>query len=93
MTTPTKGPAFRTGAAGTPINGLDANLAGGYIVNPLNAGVSLLVDPTGPASTVANGSTLAIPPGQPFYAIAGSTLPVSVVSTLDNHTFVSVQWK
>jgi hypothetical protein len=93
MTTPTAGLANKTPATpGQAINALAANLTGGYILNPATAPGLLYVDPTGPASISANGTTLALPPGQPFYVIPGSTLPVSVASTFPNHQFVSVQW-
>ncbi|HXB11575.1 MAG TPA: hypothetical protein VNZ45_06295 [Bacteroidia bacterium] len=77
---------------GTPVNALDIALVGGYVFNPLNAPGNLLVDPTGPASTAANGTTMALPPGQPFYAIPDSTMYVSVASTFPSHQFVAVQW-
>ena len=94
MTTPTPGLAFITPAtAGTPINALDTGLGGGYIVNPASSTANLNVDPTGPASLTANGTTLSLPPGQTFFAIPNSTIPVSVVSSIPDHFFVSVQWK
>lgn len=92
--TPTAGLASVTSPTpGTPINALDVNLAGGYIFNPVNAQGPLYVDPTGPASTTANGTTLALEAGQTFYAIPYSTLPVSVASTLSSQSFVCVQWE
>ena len=94
MSVPTAGLAYITPSTpGHPINALDANLEGGYILNPIDAPGTLYVDPTGPASTTANGTTTALPPGQPFYAISQSTVPVSVASQVANHQFVSVQWK
>lgn len=91
--TPQPGLASQTPATpGEPIDALGVNLSGGFISNPPNAPGYLYVDPTGPASTTANGTTLALPPGQPFYAIPGSTLPVSVASTFSNHQFTAVQW-
>jgi hypothetical protein len=93
MATPTAGLANQTSSQpGQPINALAASLSGGYILNPASAPGYLYIDPTGPASITANGTTLALPPGQPFYAIPGSTLPVSVTSTFPNHQFVAVQW-
>jgi hypothetical protein len=93
MATPTAGLTGQTPIIpGNPVNALAANLSGGYILNPATAPGLLYIDPTGPASISANGTTLALPPGQPFYAIPGSTLPVSVASTFPNHQFVSVQW-
>jgi hypothetical protein len=93
MATPTAGLASQTSSQpGQPVNALAANLSGGYILNPATAPGVLMVDPTTAASISANGTTLALAPGQPFYAIPGSTLPVSVASTFPNHKFVSVQW-
>jgi hypothetical protein len=94
ITTPTAGLAHITpGTAGQAINALDVNLTGGYVQNPPNATTNLNVDPTGPASLTANGTTLALTPGQTFLAIPYSTLPVSVCSSDVNHSFISVQWK
>jgi hypothetical protein len=94
MTIPTVGLAWTTGrAAGIPVNALDAGLTGGYIVNPASSTADLMIDPTGSASLAANGTTLALPPGQTYFAIPNSTLPVSVVSSVPDHIFVSVQWK
>jgi hypothetical protein len=94
MTIPTAGLAFICPATpGTPINALGTNLIGGYILNPITAPGVLYVDPTGPASTSANGTSSGLAPGQPYYAIAGSTVPVSVASAFANHQFISVQWK
>jgi hypothetical protein len=94
MTIPTAGLAYVTSdTPGTPVNALDVNLAGGYIENPITAPGTLYVDPTGPASTAANGTTSSILPGQSFDAIPYSAVPVSVVSQFASHQFVSVQWK
>jgi hypothetical protein len=93
MATPTPGIASQTPAIpGQSVNALSPNLTGGYIFNPADAPTYLYVDPTGPASTVANGTSMALAPGSPYYAIPGSTLPVSCASNVPNHTFVSVQW-
>jgi hypothetical protein len=93
MATPVPGLAWQTPAtAGQPINAIGANMSGGYVSNPSNAPGVLYVNPTGPASNVANGTTIALPPGQPFYVIPQSTLPISVASDFPNHVFVSVQW-
>jgi cellulase/cellobiase CelA1 len=94
MTIPTAGLAYVCSATpGQPVNALDANLAGGYVENPLTAPGVLYVDPTGPASVTANGTTSAISPGQSFYAISYSSVVVSVASNYPNHQFISVQWR
>jgi hypothetical protein len=91
--TPTPGIANITSSIpGQPVDALSANLSGGYIFNPSGSPTNLYVDPTGPASTLGNGSSMAIQPGGTYYAIPGSTLPVSVASTVPNMGFVSVQW-
>ncbi|HSY76779.1 MAG TPA: hypothetical protein VK890_07980 [Bacteroidia bacterium] len=91
--TPTAGLASQCPAVpGNPINALSPGLTGGYIYNPNDAPGFLYVDPTGPASTVANGTSMALAPGQAFYAIPASTIPVSVASNIASHYFVSVQW-
>jgi hypothetical protein len=93
MTTPTAGLNSQTGAPGIPVAALDINQIGGYVHNPVSASTVLYVDPTGPASTTANGTTMALNPGQTFYAIPESTLQVSVAATDANHQFVAVQWQ
>lgn len=94
MTIPTVGLAFVCSTTpGQAVNALDANLAGGYVENPLTAPGNLYVDPTGPASTSANGTTSAIAPGQSFNAIPYSQVPVSVASNFPSHQFISVQWR
>jgi hypothetical protein len=91
--TPVSGLASSTPATpGQPVNALDIALVGGYIFNPIDAPGPLYVDPVGPASTTANGTTMALPPGQPFYAITDSTMYVSVASNFSSHAFVAVQW-
>jgi hypothetical protein len=92
-TTPVVGLAWQTPATpGTPVNALDVNLRGGYIYNPIDAPANLFVDPVVPASVTANGTTMALVPGQSFFAISFSTNFVSVASTIASHSFVSVQW-
>lgn len=91
--TPTPGIANTTpNTPNSAVNALSANLTGGYIFNPATAPSSLYVDPTGPASTTGNGTSMAVSPGATYYAIPGSTLPVSVASSVPSHQFVSVQW-
>jgi hypothetical protein len=93
MATPVPGLAWQTpDTIGQPVDAISANQSGGYVSNPFNAPGPLYVDPTGPASNEANGTTIALPPGQPYYVIPNSTLPISVASDFVNHAFVSVQW-
>jgi hypothetical protein len=93
MATPVRGPNYSTPATpGVAVNALNSNLTGGYVINPVDAPGVLYVDPVGPASTLANGTTLALQPGQAFFAIQTSTLPVSVASQIPSHNFISVEW-
>ena len=85
--------------AGNSVQVTEGTAIGGWIINPASAidqGISrpdiLYVDPTGPASVSPNGTSMALAPGTPYYAIPGSTLPLSVASNIPNHAFISVQW-
>lgn len=100
MATPVQGPNTQTSAtAGIPVNAIDQNQAGGYIVNPLTAadqGLSvaevLYVDQVEPANTSANGTTIALQPGQSYTVIPNTTTPVTVASASPNHKFTAVEW-
>lgn len=99
MSTPQQGLVVTTGAAGSPVNAIAANQGGGYIVNPLEAADQgqataepLYVNQVGPATTVANTTTLALQPGQSYACIPGATTPVSVASKVANHRFTAVMW-
>jgi hypothetical protein len=100
MSTPQSGPATQTGGtAGIPVNAIDPNQTGGYIVNPLAAadqGLAtsepLYVNQVGPAGVVANGTTIALQPGQSYTVIPNTTTPVSVASNSPNHKFTAVEW-
>jgi len=72
MATPNAGSASQTPTSpGVPVNAIAPNQSGGYIVNPLlaidqgltNAEV-LYVNQVGPATVNANGTTIALQPGQ-----------------------------
>jgi len=92
MTTPIAGLISQTSATpSAPLNAIQALLTGGYINNPFSATIPLYVDPTGPA-IIGSGTAMALAPGQTFYIIPNSTLPVSVASTVANHPFIAVQW-
>jgi hypothetical protein len=100
MTTPVAGLASQTPAtAGQPVNAIDVNQSGGYVVNPaaaadqgLSAPEVLYVNQVGPATLQANGTTIALQPGQSYNVIPSTTTPVSVASVNANHKFTSVQW-
>jgi hypothetical protein len=100
MTTPVAGLVTQTpGTGGIPANAIAANQAGGYIVNPASAadqGLAvaevLFVNQVGNATTTANGTTIALQPGQSYTVIPNTTTPVSVCSLSANHQFTAVQW-
>jgi D-lyxose ketol-isomerase len=52
----------------------------------------LYVNQVGPADTQANGTTIALEPGQSYTVIPSTTTPVSVASNSPNHKFTAVQW-
>jgi len=100
MAPPNAGSASQTPTSpGVPVNAIAPNQSGGYIVNPLlaidqgltNAEV-LYVNQVGPATVNANGTTIALQPGQSYTVIPNTTSPVSVASLSANHKFTSVQW-
>jgi hypothetical protein len=99
-TTPVAGLASQTGGTpGIPVSAIAANQSGGYIVNPFAAadqGLAvaevLFVNQAGAAITNANGTTIALQPGQSYTVIPSTTTPVSVCSLSANHKFTAVQW-
>jgi hypothetical protein len=100
MTTPVPGLATQTpSTANQPIAAIDVNQAGGYITNPIqpaDQGLAtaepLYVNQVGPATTLANGTTIALQPGQTYSVIPYTTTQVSVASASPNHKFTAVQW-
>lgn len=100
MTIPLAGLASQTPATpGLPVNAIASNQSGGYIVNPLSAvdqGLAtaevLYVNQVGPSDTQANGTTIALQPGQSYTVIPATTTPVSVASLSPAHKFTAVQW-
>lgn len=99
-TTPVQGLVTQTSATpGLPSNAISANQSGGYIVNPLLAadqGLStaeaLFVNQVGPCDVNANGTTIALQPGQSYTVIPQTTTAVSVASLSANHKFTAVMW-
>ena len=100
MSTPVSGPNTQTpGTPGTTVVAIDQNMSGGYIVNPLSAadqGLTtaevLFVNQVTLAATVANGTTIALQPGQSYTVIPNTTTPVTVASLSPNHKFTAVEW-
>ena len=83
----------------TSITVIPANQAGGYIVNPLTSedqGLDtnevLYVDQVGPARTAANGTTIALQPGQSYSVIPFTLTPVTASSKSASHKFTAVCW-
>src|SRR5262245_29321351 len=101
MSAPVAGPNLQTSATpGTAVIGVAANQAGGYIVNPTavaDQGLTgdaqvLFVNQVTNATTQANGTTIALQPGQSYSVIPFTTTPVTVSSGSANHKFTAVQW-
>lgn len=100
MATPVVGVATITPTTpGLSVTAIAANQAGGYIVNPLAAadqGLAtaepLYVNQVGTAGTAANGSTIALQPGQSYTIIPNTTTPVNVASFSASHKFTAVMW-
>jgi len=100
MATPIAGLAFQTPAsAGVPVNAIAANQSGGYIVNPTTAadqGLTtaevLYVNQVQNCTVQANGTTIALQPGQTYTIIPNTTTPVSVAAPSASHKFTAVQW-
>jgi hypothetical protein len=96
--TPAPGTNAVTVAPAVPVQAAPPNINGGYIVNPLSAGdqglataETLYVDPVSPAPGLeANGTTVALLPGQSFDLIPGTTLPTTVVTPSGGHMFTVV---
>jgi hypothetical protein len=100
MSTPQAGLTNITSStAGIAVSAIASNQTGGYIVNPFLAadqGIAtaevLYVNQVGPATVQANGTTIALQPGQSYTVIPNTTTPVSVASSSPNHKFTAVQW-
>jgi hypothetical protein len=100
MATPVVGPATQTSATpGTAVPAIDVNQAGGYIVNPtlaadqgLGTAEVLYVNQVTNATLQANGTTIALQPGQSYSVIPNTTTPVTVSSNGASHKFTAVQW-
>lgn len=100
MTSPVQGPNTQTGTSpGVAVIAIDANMSGGYIVNPLAAADQglpvaevLYINQVTVASLNANGTTIALQPGQSYTVIPNTTTAVTVASASPNHQFTAVQW-
>jgi hypothetical protein len=100
MAIPVAGSSVVTSATpGTAVIAIAANQAGGYIVNPfdpadqgLSTAEPLYVDQVGNAVLQANGTTIALQPGQSYTIIPNTTTPVTVASASASHKFTAVMW-
>jgi len=100
MATPVPGPASSTSATpGTAVIAIAADQNGGYIVNPASAadqGLAtvevLYVNQVTNATLLANGTTIALQPGQSYSIIPNTVTAVTVAAASANHKFTSVQW-
>ena len=100
MATPVAGPNTVTSATpGTAVIAIAANQAGGYIANPtvaadqgLSTSEVLYVNQVTNATLLANGTTIALQPGQSYTVIPNTTTPVTVSSASASHKFTAVQW-
>jgi D-lyxose ketol-isomerase len=100
MATPVIGLNTQTSPTpGTSIAAIDVNQAGGYIVNPIDAvdqGLAspepLYVNQVTSAALQANGTTIALQPGQSYTIIPNTSTPVTVSSASANHKFTAVMW-
>ena len=98
--TPVVGAATQTGGSpGVAVTAISPNMSGGFIVNPLSAadqGLAtaepLYVNQVTVAATAANGTTIALQPGQSYTVIPGTTTSVTCASASANHKFTAVQW-
>jgi hypothetical protein len=100
MTTPVQGTnSVTSGTPGVAVIAVPANQSGGYIVNPLLAtdqglgsAETLYVNQVTTAALQANGTTVALAPGQSYTVIPGTTSPVTASSSSPNHKFTCVCW-
>jgi hypothetical protein len=98
--TPVVGLATQTPASpGVAIDVISPNQSGGFIVNPLLAvdqGIAaaevLYINQVTVSGIVANGTTLALQPGQSYTVIPLTTTPVTVASQTPGHKFTAIMW-
>lgn len=97
--TPRAGGTYSIAIGGTAQSALTGPTQGCYITNPLSAtdqGIAaaenLYVNPVTTAAIPGNNTTVTIAPGQTWYCVPYSTLPVSVNAATRNHKFSIVRW-
>jgi hypothetical protein len=90
--TPVPGLATEVVTGGQAVIAIPANPNGGIIMNPLESGENLYVNPVGAASTSAGGSNFEIPPGKSWNVIPGQTTATSVNAPSNSHVFSAIYW-
>ena len=97
--TPAASTASTITTGGTAVTAVTGPVRGCYITNPTSAtdeGIgtaeNLYVNPVTTATSVGNGTTLTLVPGQTFFCLPGQTTNVSVVAATTAHKFTAVQW-
>lgn len=100
--TPQPGAATQIVTGGTPVTAVlavSSGIGGGYITNPLLAvdqGIvtaePLYVNIVSAATVASNGTTVALQPGQTWYAPAGQNSATSVNAATSGHKFTVTWW-
>jgi hypothetical protein len=98
--TPAAGLNSSVVTGGIPVKVANGGVNGGYIVNPAASGDQglamtevLYVDPVGPCgSLAANGTIIALRPGDTWALIPGQTTPTYVNAESSGHKFTVVVW-
>lgn len=95
--TPVAGANSATSAGA--VNAVNAPSKGCYLQNPLTAGnqgigvaEDLFVNPVTTATTVGNGTTADLAPGQSYNCPPGMTTALSVIANTSGHKFTVVSW-
>ena len=96
--TPVAGANYFIAVGGTPVVAAFANPNGGYITNPLTSadqGIGsvevLIVDPTGASpGPNANGTAIALQPGQTWDIIPGQTTITMVYAATTGHKYTVI---
>lgn len=96
---PVAGLTSQVTTGGTAVTAIPASPNGGFITNPLTAADQglggtepLYINPVTAATLNANGTTIALAPGQTWQIIPGQTTVTSVNATSSGHKFTAVFW-
>ena len=88
--TPEEALATFVATGGKPVLVLPGSIAGGLITNPAAATEPLYVNPVKPPGLVANGSTVALQPGDSWNMIPGQLSGTYVNAESNGHLFSAV---